>query len=105
MIEFIFGFACGWFALQLWVTYRAKKIIAQIESRVEENIKASKENKVEVEFQKQGHKIYAYRVNDGSFISHGDTMTELIEDMRKRFPDVSFVGSSKNIKEVTDEPV
>lgn len=100
MIEFIFGFACGWFALQLWVTYRAKKIIAQIESRVEENIKASQETKVEVEFQKQGHKIYAYRVSDGSFISHGDTLEELVQDMQKRFPTITFVGNSQNIKEV-----
>lgn len=105
MIEFILGFACGWFALQLWVTWRAKKIIAQIESRVEENIKASKENKVELEFQRQGNKIYAYQAKDGVFVSHGDTMVELIEDLQKRFPNTNFVGNQKNIEEVTDEPV
>lgn len=105
MIEFAIGFACGWFALQLWVTYRARQIIAQIESRVEENIKASKENKVELEFQRQGNKIYAYQAKDGVFVSHGDTMTEVVEDLQKRFPDKLFVGSSQNIKEVTDEPI
>jgi hypothetical protein len=105
MLEFILGFIAGWLALKFWVTYRAKKIIAQIESKVEENIKANQDNKVELEFQKQGNKIYAYQAKDGVFVSHGITMKDIIDDLEKRFPNTHFVGNQKNIKEVTNEPI
>lgn len=47
----------------------------------------------EVNIERHGDMVYAYTKQDDQFIAQGKNMTELLESMKKRFPNRRFFGT------------
>lgn len=96
VIVFIIGFLFGWFALRGVVIYRMrnlKKILEDSVARPE----------IMVNFSRSGDQIYAHNAETDEFLAQGTTKTEIVEQLQKRWPNVSFRATPANLKEVNLE--
>jgi hypothetical protein len=96
MLYFILGFILGWIVHFTLVFYKAYKFIKASKAQQEEQAPL----KVDVDFVRENNKIYAYRRDDESFLAHGETKEEIVKVLQQRFPHISFMASSKNLKDV-----
>ena len=95
---FVCGIFVGFNVYKIYVTVKAKKILDEIAARAND---IQQENTCEIVFEKHENLIYAYKAADRSFVTQGATMDDIREDLRTRFPEVSFKANSKNMEEVT----
>jgi hypothetical protein len=45
-------------------------------------------------------RVYAYDRKDNSFLGYGNSKEEMVEYLRKKHPNTSFMANTKNVKEV-----
>lgn len=99
LIIFLFGFILGWIALRSVVQYRMRNL----KRLLEESETNSKNNEVMVNFTRVGDQIYAYNADTEEFLVQGTTKEQIIGQLQKRWPNVSFRASPANLKEVNLE--
>ena len=56
--------------------------------------------KVDIDLVKIKDVIYAYSREEQEFLAQGITKEEVVANLKRRFPDTSFMASPKNLKEV-----
>ena len=100
----ILGYALGWFMLRALINYKMKTMLDSI---VNSPIPEKAENKkVDIDLVKIKDVVYAYSRENPQFLAQGSTKEEIVANLKRRFPDTSFMASPKNIKEVgLDEPI
>ena len=67
---------------------------------VSESPSPSKPKVINIDLVRMKDRIYAYNRENNQFLAHGHTKDELAIDLKARFPDVSFMASPANLKEV-----
>lgn len=98
-IMFLFGFATGWFALRGLVLYRMrgiKKLFEEAEAK-------SKATEIMVKFVRNGDHVYAYNADTDEFLAQGTTRQDIVDSLKKRFPNVTLRASPANLKEANLE--
>jgi hypothetical protein len=97
-LSIIIGFIIGWLALKLLINYRLKRML---ESIINSPLPEKKEaKKVDIDLVKIKDVIYAYSREEQEFLAQGITKEEIVANLKKRFPDTSFMASPKNLREV-----
>jgi hypothetical protein len=97
-LSIIIGFIIGWVALKLLINHRIKQML---ESIVNSPLPEKKEaKKVDIDLVKIKDVIYAYSREEQEFLAQGITKEEVVANLKRRFPDTSFMASPKNLKEV-----
>jgi hypothetical protein len=93
----IIGFISGWIMLRVLINYRMK---AMLDSIANSPLPKSETKVIDIDLVKIKDRVYAYDRKDQSFLGHASTKSEMIEDLRKRFPNTSFMAKTNNLKEV-----
>jgi len=97
-LSIIIGFIIGWVALKLLINHRIKQML---ESIVNSPLPEKKEaKKVDIDLVKIKDVIYAYSREEQEFLAQGITKEEIVANLKKRFPNTSFMASPKNLREV-----
>ena len=65
-----------------------------------ESIKPKETKKVDIDLVKIKDVVYAYSRENPQFLAQGYTRLEIVENLRRRFPDTTFMASPSNLKEV-----
>lgn len=90
------GFIAGWRARELHAIRKVDEILKQAESMTDES-----DNKTErMNLERHGSVIYAYTVEDHSFIAQGSTLEELDKAIQSRFPGRKFLIKESNLQEI-----
>ena len=84
----ILGFLAGILVSVLAIRWVARRLIDRIaESLAKDDVEEStvKEMKLKIEFDQNNY--FMYNVTDGSFVVQGETIAQIRERLRERFPD------------------
>ena len=96
IIGALLGFALGWCMLRVLINYKMKLMLDSIaNSPTETKLKV-----VDIDLVKIKDRVYAYDRKDNSFLGYANSKNEMIDDLRKRYPNTSFMAKSSNLKEV-----
>lgn len=96
IIGTLLGFALGWCMLRVLINYKMKLMLDSIaNSPTETKLKV-----VDIDLVKIKDRVYAYDRKDNSFLGYANSKNEMIDDLRKRYPNTSFMAKSSNLKEV-----
>ena len=88
LVGSILGFLAGILVSVLAIRWVARRLIDRIaESLAKDDVEESsvKEMKLKIEFDQNNY--FMYNVTDGSFVVQGETITQIRERLRERFPD------------------
>lgn len=92
------GFILGWLALKLLINHRLRQMLDSIaNSPLPEKTEAKK---VDIDLVKIKDVVYAYSREDPHFLAQGSTKEEIVANLKRRFPDTTFMASPKNLREV-----
>lgn len=97
IIGALLGFAFGWYMLRVLINHKMKLMLDSIANSPEVETKLKV---VDIELVKIKDRVYAYDRKDNSFLGYANTKIEMIDDLRKRYPNTSFMARSSNLKEV-----
>lgn len=101
-LAFLLGAAIGWFALKAIIMLKVKRMLDSIANEPTQQLPVmSKPVKiVNIDLVRMDHAVLAYDRDSQQFLAQGQTKEEIVDILRKRFPDTSFMASPKNLKEV-----
>lgn len=93
----IIGFISGWIMLRVLINYRLRLMLDSIANSPspEKELKT-----VDIDLVMIKDRLYAYDRSNNNFLAHGDTKAEVIDSLRSRFPDTSFMARSSNLKDL-----
>lgn len=98
LIGSILGFALGWYMLRVLINYKMKLMLDSI---VNSPTPEKKElNKVDIDLVRIKDVVYAYSREDPHFLAQGSTKEEIVANLKRRYPDTTFMASPKNLREV-----
>jgi hypothetical protein len=97
ILTIVLGFILGWFTLRLLINYKMMRMLDNIANSPlpKPEIKV-----VDIDLIKIKDRVYAYDRKDNSFLGYGNTKDEMIEYLRKKHPNTSFMAKPTNVKEV-----
>jgi len=96
-IGFFIGVGIGLFIFHRIIALRVKNIIQKVDEAYE---KKEQENIVPIKFERINKQWYVYNREDDMFLTQGDTYDDIIEDLKKRYPDITFTCSKSALKEI-----
>ena len=91
----IIGFASGWIMLRVLINYKLKTMLGSIANSPKLETKV-----IDLDLIKIKDRVYAYDRKDNSFLGYGNSKAEMVDYLRKKFPNTSFMAKPKNMKEV-----
>jgi len=92
----LLGVALGWYIQRVLINYKMKLMLDSIaNSPIETKLKV-----VDIDLVKIKDRVYAYDRKDNSFLGYANSKNEMVDDLRKRYPNTSFMARSSNLKEV-----
>lgn len=97
LIGIIAGIICGWLILRALINYKLKMVLDGIANTP---LPKPELKIIDIDLVKIKDRVYAYDRKDQSFLGHASTKDEMISDLRKRFPNISFMAKTSNLKEV-----
>lgn len=92
----VVGFVGGWNAREAYAVRRVNELLEQIEEQEEETTETSERIRLEL----HGDVIYAYTVENDTFIAQGSTIEELDTAVQARFPGKKFLIKESNLEEI-----
>ena len=98
VLSLAIGFILGWLALRALVNYKMRLMLDSIVNSPSPQKKETK--KVDIDLVKIKDVVYAYSRENPQFLAQGYTRLEVVENLRRRFPDTTFMASPSNLKEV-----
>ena len=94
IISFLVGVLAGFIIIRALIVFKMRRILKSIaETPVVTN-------KVEIDIIKLKERFYVYKREDHSFLVHGDTKQDLIDQLHTRWPDKAFMASPANLEEL-----
>jgi hypothetical protein len=103
ILTIVLGFILGWFTLRLFINYKMMRMLDNIANSP---LPKSEIKVVDIDLIKIKDRVYAYDRKDNSFLGYGNTKDEMIEYLRKKHPNTSFMAKPTNVKEVDfNDPV
>lgn len=93
----IIGFASGWIMLRVLINYKMKIILGSI---ADTPLPKPEIKVVDIDLVKIKGRVYAYDRKDNSFLGYGNSKDEMVEYLRKKHPNTSFMAKPTNVKEV-----
>ena len=97
ILGIIIGFASGWFMLRVLINYKMKMMLDSIANSP---LSKPETKVVDIDLVKIKDRVYAYDRKDNSFLGYGNSKEEMVEYLRKKHPNTSFMANTKNVKEV-----
>jgi hypothetical protein len=97
ILGIIIGFASGWFMLRVLINYKMKMMLGSI---IDSPLPKPEIKVVDIDLVKIKNRVYAYDRKDNSFLGYGNSKDEMIEYLRKKYPNTSFMAKPTNVKEV-----
>jgi len=99
----IIGFASGWIMLRVLINYKLKTMLGSI---ADSQLPQQETKVVDIDLIRIKDRVYAYDRKDDSFLGYGNTKDEMVEYLRKKYPNTSFMAKPTNVKEVDfNDPV
>jgi hypothetical protein len=97
ILTIVLGFILGWFTLRLLINYKMMRMLDNIANSPlpKPEIKV-----VDIDLIKIKDRVYAYDRKDNSFLGYGNSKEEMVEYLRKKHPNTSFMAKPANVKEV-----
>ena len=93
----IIGFVSGWIMLRALINIRMK---GMLESIANTPLPVQEIKVVDIDLIRIKDRVYAYDRKDNSFLGYGNTKDEMVEYLRKKYPNTSFMAKPTNVKEV-----
>lgn len=99
----IIGFVSGWIMLRALINIRMR---GMLDSIANSPLPQQEPKIVDIDLIKIKGRVYAYDRKDNSFLGYGNTKDEMVEYLRKKYPNTSFMAKPTNVKEVDfNDPV
>lgn len=97
ILGIIIGFVSGWLMLRALINLRMRNVLDSIANSPlpKPEIKV-----VDIDLIKIKDRVYAYDRKDNSFLGYGNSKDEMVEYLRKKYPNTSFMAKPANVKEV-----
>lgn len=95
ILGIIVGFISGWIMLRVLINYKMKMMLDSIANTPKPELKT-----VDIDLVRIKDRLYAYDRSTHNFLAHGDTKAEVIDSLRARFPDTSFMARTSNLEEL-----
>jgi hypothetical protein len=103
ILTIVLGFILGWFTLRLLINYKMMRMLDNIANSPLPNPEIKV---VDIDLIKIKDRVYAYDRKDNSFLGYGNSKEEMVEYLRKKHPNTSFMAKPTNVKEVDfNDPV
>ena len=103
ILTIVLGFILGWFTLRLFINYKMMRMLDNIANSP---LPKSETKVVDIDLIKIKDRVYAYDRKDNSFLGYGNSKDEMVEYLRKKHPNTSFMAKPTNVKEVDfNDPV
>ena len=96
----IVGFLAGWNAREAYAVRRVHQILDQLE-QVEDLDEEEAQTPDKIRLELHGNVIYAYTVDNDTFIAQGASLEELDAAVQARFPGKKFSIKESNLEEIT----
>jgi hypothetical protein len=93
----IIGFASGWIMLRVLINYKLKTMLGSIANSP---VPQQETKVIDIDLIRIKDRVYAYDRKDDSFLGYGNTKDEMVEYLRKKYPNTSFMAKPTNVKEV-----
>jgi hypothetical protein len=93
----IIGFVSGWLMLRVLINIRMR---GMLDSIANSPLPQQEPKVVDIDLIKIKGRVYAYDRKDNSFLGYGNTKDEMVEYLRKKYPNTSFMAKPTNVKEV-----
>jgi hypothetical protein len=97
ILGIIIGFVSGWIMLRALINYRMKAILDSIANTP---LPQKELKTVDIDLVMIKDRIYAYDRSNQNFLAHGNTKAEIIDSLRTRFPDTSFMAKTSNLEDL-----
>ena len=101
----ILGFLAGILVSVLAVRWLVRRVIDRIADAIERDQETpDKEIKLKLEFDQNNY--FMYNVTDGSFVAQGESITQIRERLRERFPDYNATvvdGDPEAVEKLREE--
>jgi len=97
ILGIIIGFASGWLMLRALINLRMRNVLDSIANSP---LPQQEPKVVDIDLIKIKGRVYAYDRKDNSFLGYGNTKDEMVEYLRKKYPNTSFMAKPTNVKEV-----
>jgi len=97
ILTIVLGFILGWFTLRLLINYKMMRMLDNIANSP---LPKSETKVVDIDLIKIKDRVYAYDRKDNSFLGYGNSKEEMVEYLRKKHPNTSFMAKPANVKEV-----
>jgi len=97
ILTIVLGFILGWFTLRLFINYKMMRMLDNIANSP---LPKSETKVVDIDLIKIKDRVYAYDRKDNSFLGYGNSKEEMVEYLRKKHPNTSFMAKPANVKEV-----
>lgn len=94
IIGTVLGFALGWYVLRMLINYKMKAMLDSI-AETPLPVKTINLNMV-----KMDHAVLVYNKDTQQFLAQGNTKEELVDILRKRYPNTNFMINSQNLREM-----
>jgi len=103
ILTIVLGFILGWFTLRLLINYKMMRMLDNIANSP---LPKPETKVVDIDLIKIKDRVYAYDRKDNSFLGYGNSKDEMVEYLRKKHPNTSFMAKPANVKEVDfNDPV
>jgi len=97
ILTIVLGFILGWFTLRLLINYKMMRMLDNIANSP---LPKPETKVVDIDLIKIKGRVYAYDRKDNSFLGYGNSKDEMVEYLRKKHPNTSFMAKPANVKEV-----
>lgn len=97
LLGVIIGFISGWIMLRVLVNYKMRMMLDSIANTP---VPQKELKTVDIDLVRIKDRLYAYDRSNNNFLAHGDTKAEVIDSLRTRFPDTSFMARTSNLEEL-----
>lgn len=96
-IGVILGIIFGWVLLRALINHKMKLMLDSIANTP---LPQKELKTIDIDLIMIKDRIYAYDRSNQNFLAHGDTKAEVIDSLRSRFPDTSFMARTSNLEEL-----
>jgi hypothetical protein len=95
------GFAFGWHAREQWAIRQVHRLLESGELFPKEE--EASEDRTKMRLERHGEVIYAFTVEDDSFIAQGKDLDDLDKAITARFPGKKFSVQEQNLIDIKAE--
>jgi hypothetical protein len=94
------GVLLGWEAREKWAIRQVHRLLADGEIQLNRVEDEEEEERTKMRVEKHSDLLYAFTVEDDSFIAQGKDLFELDAAIQARFPGKKFLIQEDNLKEI-----